>query len=270
MVKQIVPDFLSWSTYHIHLCFGESVLSTATAFAYSRSGETYLITNWHNVTGRSPLTGECLSPLKAVPDILSTLFRPNESVATGRGVREHLALYENQMPVWLEHPVHRKSVDVVAVPLPKPLQEAYKLFPINDEVFDPQFAEKIADDVFVLGYPFSELTPSQFPIWKRGSIATEPDINYDGLPKFLIDTATRSGLSGSPVVMRRVGVHSNRAPGTPLDGTEIIGRIQNFVGVYSGRIGTDELKAQLGIVWKTSVIDEIIDGQVRGADPLMA
>jgi hypothetical protein len=43
----------------------------------------------------------------------------------------------------------------------------------------------------------------------------------------------------------------------------IIGEIQNFVGIYSGRYtGDTQFDAQLGIVWKKSVIDEIIDGDM--------
>jgi hypothetical protein len=34
-----------------------------------------------------------------------------------------------------------------------------------------------------------------------------------------------------------------------------------FLGVYSGRLGEDEFKAQLGIVWKKEVIEEIITGK---------
>jgi len=44
----------------------------------------------------------------------------------------------------------------------------------------------------------------------------------------------------------------------------IIGRIRNFIGIYSGRIGDDELKAQLGIVWKARVISEIIGAKKFG------
>jgi hypothetical protein len=62
--------------------------------------------------------------------------------------------------------------------------------------------------------------------------------------------------------MQRIGIHG--ASGGKLTGSELIGRIRNFIGVYSGRIGKDESKAQLGIVWKARVIDEIISGGVRG------
>ncbi len=103
------------------------------------------------------------------------------------------------------------------------------------------------------------------PIWKRANIASEPDINIDQLPKLLIDTATRKGLSGSPVIMKRSGIHGFEH-GQPKPDS-LIGTIRNFVGIYSGTIGEDELKAQLGIVWKAHVIDEIIDSNMVGCIP---
>jgi hypothetical protein len=61
--------------------------------------------------------------------------------------------------------------------------------------------------------------------------------------------------------MQRVGVHKK---GSVLTSDTIFGRIRNFVGIYSGRIGDDELKAQLGIVWKARVISEIISAKRFG------
>lgn len=81
----------------------------------------------------------------------------------------------------------------------------------------------------------------------------------------LIDTATRAGLSGSPVIMQRVGIHGGT--GGVLSADTIFGRIRNFVGIYSGRIGDDELKAQLGIVWKARVISEIVGAKTFGEIP---
>ncbi|MBK1690183.1 hypothetical protein CKO37_22070 [Rubrivivax gelatinosus] len=167
-----------------------------------------------------------------------------------------------QEPLWLCHPVHGRGVDVVAILLPIEIIDQYQLFPINRIEFDASFRTEVADDAFVVGYPFSDITYLQLPIWKRASVASEPDVDLEQLPKIFIDTATRSGLSGSPVVMQRVGLHG--VSGGKLTGSEIIGRIRNFIGVYSGRIGKDESKAQLGIVWKARVIDEIIDGGVHG------
>lgn len=261
----IAPDPISLTTHHLHLCFRptDAVLSSGTGFIYEKDGASYLLTNWHNVTGRNPLSGTCLSESLAVPDMVSTMFRTKENA--GMSCREHLPLYQDesmQEPVWLCHPAHGRGVDVVAIPLPTEIKSQYQLFPINRIEFDTTFQTEVADDAFVVGYPFSDTTHLQLPIWKRASVASEPDVDLDQLPKMLIDTATRSGLSGSPVVMQRVGIHG--ASGGKLTGSEIIGRIHNFIGVYSGRIGKDESKAQLGIVWKARVIDEIISGSVRG------
>lgn len=261
----IVPDPISFTTHHLHLCFRETdaVLSSGTGFIYERENAHYLVTNWHNVSGRNPATGACLSETLAVPDMVSTLFRTIDQPA--KCLREHLPLYSDsnmQKPVWYEHPKHGRSVDVVAIPLPNTLLEKYRLFPINKIDFDSQFKEEVADDTFVIGYPFSEITYLQLPVWKRASIATEPDVDLDQVPRLLIDTATRPGLSGSPVVMQRTGIHGMK--GGSIKGQEIIGRIRKFIGVYSGRVGTDEVKAQLGIVWKATVIDEIIDGHSLG------
>jgi hypothetical protein len=262
-VPQIVPDPISFSTHHIHMGFLETdtVLSSATAFTYERGGEFYLITNWHNVTGRDPLTRDCISPTLATPDVIVTFFREQSNPANL--AVEHLKLFvEGGTPLWFEHPQFGYRIDVVALRLPTEFETRYRLRPINRNGFDPQFKPEVADDAFVIGYPFSDPTEARLPIWKRASIATEPDVDVDQLPKLLLDTATRSGLSGSPVLMQRVGIHG------VVDGQfkadSMFGRIRNFLGVYSGRIGTDELKAQLGIVWKARVIDEIIDGRTFG------
>jgi trypsin-like peptidase len=264
----IIPDPLSLTTHHLHLCFKQTdaVISSGTGFLYESEGAHYMVTNWHNVTGRNPLTGACLSETLAVPDVISTMFRLKDRPGYGR--REEIPLYlDDQMraPAWYEHPSHGSAVDVVVIPLPKAVTDAYQLFPLNAIPFDTQFKEVVADEAFVVGYPFSETTYLQLPIWKRASIASEPDVDLDQLPKLFIDTATRPGLSGSPVIMRRVGIHGMK--GDKPTGSEMIGQIQSFLGIYSGRVGADELKAQLGIVWKARVLSEIINSRCLANEP---
>lgn len=242
------------------------MLSSGTGFVYEHSGVSYLITNWHNVAGRNPITNECLSDKLAVPDMLSTMFRGKEN--PGKCYRQHLRLFADTRlcePLWYEHPVHGHAVDVVALPIPGDICNNFALFAINAIEFDSTFREEVADDAFIIGYPFIDTPYLQLPIWKRASIASEPTVDLEKLPKMLVDTATRSGLSGSPVVMQRVGILG--MSGGVIKGQEIIGRIRNFVGVYSGRIGVGEEKAQLGVVWKARVLLEIIEGKVRGAAP---
>src|ERR1700722_88193 len=165
-------------------------------------------------------------------------------------------------PLWFEHPEHGRSVDVVALPLSASLAKKYRLLPINKLDFDTAFGPLVADEAFVVGYPFADLSIGIFPIWKRASIASEPGVDLDKLPKMLIDTATRPGFSGSPVIMQRLGIHGKA--GEALKGDEIIGRIRNFIGIYSGRVDRETEQAQLGIVWKARVINEIIDAAILG------
>jgi hypothetical protein len=261
-MSKIIPDQVSWTTQQLHMGLTQTdrVLASGTGFTYENDGQLFLVTNWHNVAGRDPETGRCLSESLAVPDLILTYFRDPSNLGNGKLAR--LPLYhdsEMQEPAWYEHPELGRKVDVAILPIATSLRDAHRFFPINAIQFDVEYKAEVADDAFVIGYPFSDMTDAHMPIWKRASIASEPDIDQDRLPKLLIDTATRSGLSGSPVIGQRVGVHG--MVGGQVSGTTSFGRIRSFIGVYSGRIGNDELKAQLGIVWKAPVIDEIIAGR---------
>ena len=251
-MAQITPDPISLTTHHLHMCFTETdaVLSSGTGFVYEYGGVSYLITNWHNVSGRNPVTNACLSDTLAVPDMVSTMFRKKSQ--PGACTRQHLRLFSDSQlsqPLWYEHPAHGRTVDVVALPIPTEISSKFALFAINAIEFDSTFPEAVADDAFIIGYPFNEMQYLQLPIWKRASIASEPTVDLDGLPKMLVDTATRSGLSGSPVLIQRVGIHG--MSGGVLKGQEIIGRIRNFVGVYSGRIGVGEEKHPTSVAIKS-------------------
>lgn len=57
---------------------------------------------------------------------------------------------------------------------------------------------------YVLGYPKGLHGGDDFPVWKRASIASEPDLDIDGLPKVLVDTATRPDVW--PVIAVRRGL----------------------------------------------------------------
>jgi hypothetical protein len=63
----------------------------------------------------------------------------------------------------------------------------------------------ITQQLSIVGYPFGRTGGGGFPIWVQGWIATEPSIDFDALPCFLIDSRTRPGQSGSPVVFFSTG-----------------------------------------------------------------
>jgi hypothetical protein len=269
MKNLITPHYFSQVTHQIHFGFIEVVseditmFSSASSFLYKYNKKTYLITNWHNITGRNPIKKEPLSKTHlGIPNFFYIYFR--EKDGGGAAKRQNILLYEDvelTKPKWLVHPELQEQVDVVAIELKK--DENFVYHSINEFSFDNDILPEVSDDCFIIGYPFKEHRYLGLPIWKRGSIASEPTVNEDQLPKLLVDSATRSGLSGSPVIYERTGIHKVGIDGN-LKNDAIIGKISGFLGVYSGRIGEGELKAQLGIVWKKKVIEEIITGEKLG------
>ena len=76
----------------------------------------------------------------------------------------------------------------------------------------------------------------------------------------LVDTASRPGMSGSPVILRTYFMHVTQENKI----TVTSGPANKFIGVYSGRLHTqDPLEAQIGMVWSATFIDEIIDGGLK-------
>jgi hypothetical protein len=251
-------DPFSLATAPLTMYFNETCLSEATGFIWEQSGQTYLITNWHVVAARDAFTGENLSSHGGWPNRIRALFN-----LRGAQIEKEERIFnirdENGRPLWLVHPVRGRRVDVVAIPCDPDNDPTFSLHPITKYIAQ-QLTIRIAMDVFVLGYPFGPEPPG-YPVWKRGSMASEPDLAQIGTGYYLIDTASLPGMSGSPVIRRiwtmvNVGEIVIPAP-TPLR-TE-------FLGVYSGRrkLKNSEQDSQLGLVWPRSCIEEIIWGNKR-------
>src|ERR1700730_14879715 len=148
----------------------------------------------------------------------------------------------------------------MAIPLDDEDLKTVTLFPVN-ELAPAKLAIMIGMDVFILGYPFGSKMPA-LPVWKRGSIASEPDMvrNYkDATGYYLVDTASRPGMSGSPVILRSWSNHILESNMWTTTNDKL--PIDRIIGVYSGRkYPTD---AQIGVAWHVDYIDEIIDGGKR-------
>lgn len=261
-MKNISIDPLSYIAIPIALKLEETncILAYGTAFIYEFNEKNYLITNWHNVTGINPVTKKNLGKHGGIPDLLEFKLLIQQSPHL-KWKSFSINLYDNNLSDWLIHPEFKEQIDVVAIEIEIPDDFEGLIKPINKIKFD-KFKLEVSDDVFILGFPYHSKGLGSFPIWKKGSVATEPGLNVKELPLILIDTASRSGMSGAPVIYRRTGIHGGKDGKITPD--MFIGQIQGFVGIYSGRIlGKSELDAQLGMVWKKEVIKEIIIGQFR-------
>lgn len=156
-----------------------------------------------------------------------------------------------------------RGSDVVAIPLPISMDDPIvNLYPINLLISEADLAVRIEMDVFILGYPFGA-DPPGFSVWKRGSIASEPDLTRLGAGYMLVDTASRLGMSGAPVIRRSWGTHLLEDAAISQDSTPQ----SKFVGIYSGRLhAKDPSDAQIGMVWPVEDIQEVVVGQKRDTD----
>ncbi|MDP3946518.1 MAG: trypsin-like peptidase domain-containing protein [Lutibacter sp.] len=250
-------DPLSQTSFYLESYKNGKSLMSGTCFFAKNEDKTFLITNWHNVSGLNPKTKVFMGPFAVQPDQLAIKIFKNQEILELTDI--NIDLYDSDSkPVWLEHPIHKEKVDVVAIEVRIPDDKL--IFCVEEciEPFNENTQIHVKDDVYVLGYPFGLNAGGIFPIWKRASIASEPIINIEALPKMYIDTASRPGMSGSPVIYkekRSVMI----GDGEPGKASKFSSYFMQFVGIYSGRI-TDgkENTAQLGIVWKYPVINEII------------
>lgn len=284
-------------TYFIHPQTGECHLrSHATGFFLRASDAILLVTNWHVVTGLDP-SDPSVSKMPTPQFVKATVIGKNRHVT-----ELTLPLYGPSMePQWDEH-YAGSDVDIAIYPLPLALERHFEFVDIHSAQDGVRISETIAKDVFILGYPFSRQdmksvfgddAPYYLPIWKRGSIATEPALRL-GRRVLLIDSLSRAGMSGSPVVIAQddkligAGNKSNSdlfarmlaGEGSVLEAlsqidtsvlTEVTTKCFRFLGVYSGTIGSTRLaEVALGKCWHVDTLCELVANARRGEMPFHA
>jgi Trypsin-like peptidase domain len=232
----------------------DEALATGTGFVVVSNGQEFLITNRHNLSGRRNDTDEPMHPSAATPDSVTIVH--NQKGNLGAWVpRVEPVVAADGTPLWLEHPRHGRKVDVVALPLTK-LNDV-EVIPYSIEGQHEDIAIGVSQGVNIIGFPFGLTGGGALGIWSRGSIATEPDTDFNNLPLFLIDSRTRPGQSGSPVVLYfDGGMVPTRDGGAAVYG----GPVERLLGVYSGRINA---QSDLGFVWKISAVKEILETYQR-------
>jgi hypothetical protein len=243
----------------------EVLIGSATSFCDVLGSQRYLITNWHNVTGRDPATGQPREKDGVIPTFVRAHFLKALTSPEGQSQVSPWETVSIDFPIevfqatnWIMHQ-EGQSIDLAALALPEDTRVHFRAMSKSIGVFEPYL--EVGAEVFILGFPRGLRPTGSLPIWKRGSIATEPYFGAYTEPCFLIDAATREGMSGSPIVARavtKVEMDKIRAPLT-LDTPIIQYRGLSFVGVYSGRVGVkDALEAQLGRVWRAELIREML------------
>jgi len=249
MEKQIIIDPLSCISLHLE-CFSKGApIGTATGFLVVYESINYLITNWHVVTGRDPKTGKPISATGvADPDAVGIWLHDVKRLGSWQRIIEPL-VDSTGNKLWKEHPLGRQ-IDVIALAL-SPIDDV-KIYDLDTSLAKTDMVLLPSEPVSIVGFPFGIAAAGKFPIWKTGHIASDIDLDYDNKPVFLVDATTRPGMSGSLVFARRLGGFRSSKAMWHLGGSAL-----KFLGVYSGRIRE---QADVGMVWKPSVIEDILCG----------
>ena len=253
---------LSLSCLKIEMYFENTYLANGTAFLWRHDNDVYLATNRHNVTGKNNDTGKCINQKTAcIPDRLfvniPNLFEmPSENERRGRvhidkPRRLEIKLLEDFEPLWLEHAALGKQADLVFMPVKEVDFPVLRCVNDIDSGVDSPLSP--SDRVSVIGFPSNHSVEDTFPIWVNGFVASEPQMNFNKLPVFLIDCRTRPGSSGSPVFTYAPYGEVDAGVGEKGQYNE---PIQKFWGIYSGRISEE---SDIGRVWKKSVLETFFD-----------
>lgn len=251
-------DFWSATTIPVVPYANSKALAHGTAFTIvTRKKRRFLITNYHVASGRNPNTNKPIREDGIVPDrLLFALYVPTNSGHRWKALV--LPTEQYGKPTWFLHPDHGCTFDVVAIPIPQFRdQDAIYAVPLDHW---PNIAIHPSSDVAIIGFPEGISGPGAFPLWKTGGVASEPELK---IPKenyrveedyFWIDSNTRSGMSGAPVIARRFGFYVDEGGGSAV-GSKHTDRL---LGVYAGR-ALDARDVTLGRVWRLRGVKAIID-----------
>lgn len=263
--------------------------SYATGFFISQNNQLWLISNWHVFSGLDPLEP---AHIKLPPPLFAKI-----TVIGGESLYElSIPLYNSEMePIWREHE-DRHKVDIAIYPLPNLLKRHFNFFDIQEIANHLSITTTIAKDAFILGYPFSkdemeqqfgEKAPYYIPIWKRASIASEPDAPLGGRV-ILLDSLSRPGMSGAPVLISQEEMaifgrgKQNRIAIKKISEGDISGLhgldteslysqpVKKFklLGIYSGVIGNTKIaEVALGKCWNSEALLEILEKNIPGHMP---
>lgn len=246
---------------------GRSV-SIGTGFFYrSSKGDksvTFLATNYHVITGIAPTE-------KTSKNVLGDELVIHLRDKDGKAYYETIPLFINNYQNWLEHPTDEEA-DIVLIPLPVKLLEKADFVCIGNDTTINDLLLSPSSPVVMIGYPHGYRdSVNNLPIWKTGSLASEPEYDFDGKKVIVVDISAFPGMSGSPAFYVSHNGYSTKKGDIIMGG----GMAIHFLGVYASmqmlnndlyleqvqsqsayKVSHSE-SLQLGHVWKAELLNEI-------------
>ncbi len=190
---------------------GEKFVGTGFLFAYGineKQSVSFLVTNRHMIENMMSMELHFILEKDGKPDLENTITMPVT------GLESH----------WTFHP---NLVDVAIMPFARVLRHAesegktifYRFVSQSHIPKAVDFVDLDAmEEVLFIGYPSGMFDKkNNTPIIRRGSTATHPNLDFDGLPQYLIDATVFGGSSGSPVFIYDNGIHWDKVSRKPED-----------------------------------------------------
>lgn len=265
-------DHLSLSTTPIILRNNDAVVSQGTGFFYVRERENekvlFLVTNYHVLTGSSPEKREAPKG----NNIEWFFHADKEDSSKVKPIRFPLFNREGK-PIWITSPSY-PDADLAVIPIPVVLAQDCDIRCISEKWHsESDLLVRPTTPGTLVGYPYGYYDKrNSLPVWKTGSIASEPEVDFDGKPYFLLDISAFPGMSGSPAFAISYGTYESTS------GAAKVGGVRKFLGIYASMqmlnkqlyleqlvhadpmLGVkDQESLELGHVWKASLIIDLIN-----------
>ena len=272
--------------FQIQMCDLMGGISLGTAFFYECEGETFVITNWHNVTGKHPLTGVPLNSTRSPLHIRAKWPTVNDNAPHPEGAKimyfqaQKIEIEDGSGPLWFEHPELGSVCDVVAIPVHKPTTWPSSVHMAANKIEETSIPIEPGLKVIVVGFPQGISTGPGLPVIKTGFLSSMPgfDVRLGGefsdiggmkdgieVPATLLDVHTIPGMSGSPVFGEYTGFWNPDDLSNLEDiRSSMIGTSRIFLGCYSSRVPKLEERSGLGICHQKDAIEEICRTKHRG------
>ena len=279
MQNQVLKNDYVACPFQIQICDLQGGFSLGTAFFYEYEHETFIITNWHNVTGKDPLTGAPLDSERSPLYIRAKWPVVDESASHIEGAKvmhfetERIEIEADIGPLWFEHPELGSVCDVVAIPFQKPTNWPKSVHKAANKIDETPIPIEPGLKVIVIGFPQGMSTGPGLPVMKTGFLSSMPgyDVRLGGefsdiggmkhgtqVPAMLLDVHTIPGMSGSPVFGEYTGYwNPDDLSGDRLTDSSIFGTSRIFLGCHSSRVAKLEGRSGLGLCHQKNAIEEI-------------
>ena len=286
MQAQVLKNNYIACPFQIQMCDNQEGIALGTAFFYESEHETFLITNWHNVTGKHHLTGEALDSIRSPlylrakwPVVKEGATHPTGAAIVHFEVQK-VEIEDDTGPLWFEHPELGSTCDVVAIPVSRPTDWPGSVHRPANKIDEMPVPIEPGLKVSVIGFPQGMSTGPGLPVIKTGFLSSMPgyDVHLGGefsevggmkggtqLPAMLLDVHTIPGMSGSPVFGEYSGFwNPDDLNSTAITGSSFLGHSRMFLGCYSSRVTGPEERSGMGLCFQSTAIETICLSRHKG------